>query len=78
MTDLVPYLANYGAVGVVLILILAGLLVPRPMYADKKEEASELKRALEAERARADAAVTAAAATRDLLLALRGEVHERT
>jgi hypothetical protein len=48
------------------------------MYTDKKEEAAEYKRALEAERARADAAVTAAAATRDLLLALRGEVHERT
>jgi hypothetical protein len=78
MSDVVAYLTNYGAVGVVLILIIAGVLVPRPMYTDKKEEAAEYKRALEAERARADAAVTAAAATRDLLLALRGEVHERT
>lgn len=78
MTELVPYLANFGAIGVVLILILAGLLVPKPMYADKKEEVAELKKALDAERARADAAVAAAAATRDLLLSLRGEVHERT
>jgi hypothetical protein len=73
-----PYLANFGAIGVVLILILAGLLVPKPMYADKKEEVAELKRALADERTRADAAVAAAAATRDLLLTLRGEAHERT
>ncbi len=78
MSALIPYLANFGAVGVVLILILLGLLVPKPMYQDKKEEVAELKKALDAERSRADAAVAAASATRDLLLSLRGEAHERT
>lgn len=62
-----------GVAGVFCILFILGLIVPRSALDDRKEENRELKAALAAERQRADAAVAAAATTRDILLALRRE-----
>jgi hypothetical protein len=76
LSSSVSLLINGGFAGVVLAiflyLIIGGHLVPGSVYKDKDEECKELKAALVAERQRGDAAVAAAAATRDLLIALRG------
>lgn len=72
-SSLVTVLTNAGPFGVVLVLIIFGVLAPRSAVEDRKEEIRELKAALAAERQRADAAVAAAATTRDILLALRRE-----
>ena len=77
LSALVPLLVNGGVAGVVLAifvyLVVAGHIVPGRVYDEKKEECEELKAALQSERARGDAAVAAAAATRDLLLAIGGK-----
>lgn len=70
---LITVLLNAGIAGVVLVLVILGILQPRSAVEDRKEEIRELKAALTAERQRADAAVAAAATTRDILLALRRE-----
>lgn len=72
-STLVSVLINAGVAGVVLVLFILRLIVPRSELDDRKEEIRELKAALAAERQRADAAVAAAATTRDILLALRRE-----
>lgn len=80
LTSLVPLFVNGGIAGVFLLifvwLIIDGHLVPGHIYRDKCEENSELKSALTSERGRSDAAVAAAATTRDLLLSIgkRGNV----
>lgn len=79
-TDILPLLYNGGTAAVILglfiYLVVAGHLVSGRTYeemkAECKAENEELKAALTSERARGDAAVAAAAATRDLLLALGG------
>lgn len=75
LSGLIPLLVNAGTAGVALAvflyLIVSERLVTGGIYRDKKEECEELKAALVAERARGDAAVAAAAATRDILLSLR-------
>ena len=77
MSSLVPFFVN-GGVAVVMLLVLGYLifvkreLVPGWVYRDKAQECEELKGALVAERSRSDAAVAAAAATRDVLIALQG------
>jgi hypothetical protein len=73
-TSLFPYIANGSIAIVVVILILAGVLVPGWMYKDLKKENAELKRALGSERTRGDAAVEAARTSRDVLLSLRGRL----
>lgn len=76
LSAIVPLLVNGGIAGVVLAifvyLVVAGHIVPGHVYDEKKEECEELKAALQSERARGDAAVAAASATRDLLLAIGG------
>lgn len=76
LSTLVPLLINGGVAGVILAvflyLVVAGHLVPGHIYQEKREECEELKAALGNERARGDAAVAAAATTRDLLLAIGG------
>lgn len=71
-SSLVPYLINGGVALVVFFLLGVGWLVPGWVYREKREENAELKVALDHERERSDAAVAAAAATRDVLLSLRG------
>lgn len=48
-----------------------GWIYPRSVVQDLKEENKELKEALEAERDRANTAITAATATRDVLTAIQ-------
>ena len=72
-STLVSVLINAGVAGVVVVMFILGLIVPKAILTDRKEEIRELKAALAAERQRADAAVAAAATTRDILLALRRE-----
>jgi hypothetical protein len=64
-------LISGGIAGVFCILFICGLIVPRSVVDDQKAEIKELKDALEAERDRANAAVTAATATREILAAIQ-------
>jgi hypothetical protein len=76
LSGLIPLLVNGGIAGVALAvfiyLMVGGHMVPGHIYQEKREECEELKAALASERARGDAAVAAAGATRDLLLAIGG------
>ena len=68
---LLTVLSSAGVAGVFCVLFIAGWIFPRPVVADLKAEISELKEALEAERDRANTAVTAATATKDVLTAIQ-------
>ena len=68
---LVNILTGAGVAGVFCVLFILGLIFPRSVVTDQKAEIAELKQALEAERDRADAAVAAASATRDILAAIQ-------
>jgi len=70
-STLVSVLTGAGACGVFCVLFVLGLIYPRPVVADKDREIAELKEALEAERDRANTAVAAASATRDILAAIQ-------
>jgi hypothetical protein len=76
LSALIPLLVNGGIAGVTLAvfiyLVVGGHLVPGRIYQERCEECEELKAALASERVRGDAAVAAAATTRDLLLAIGG------
>jgi len=72
VTGLVPYLVNGGMAAVIAAAFMAGLIYPRSIIEDKNQQIRELSSALALERQRSDAAVAAAAVTRDILLALRG------
>jgi hypothetical protein len=76
LSGVVPYVIDGGTSAVFfsifLWLMVSGLLVPGNRYDEKQRECEELKAALVSERARGDAAVAAASATRDLLLAIGG------
>lgn len=68
---LISVLTSAGVAGVFCVLFVTGLVFPRSVVTDLKDENRELKEALEAERDRANAAVTAATATRDILAAIQ-------
>lgn len=68
---LISILTSAGAAGVFCVLFVAGLVFPKSVVEDLKEENAELKEALEAERDRANASVAAASATRDILAAIQ-------
>ena len=68
-------LTGAGACGVFCILFITGLIVPRSVVTDKSAEIAELKEALAAERDRANTAVAAASATRDILAAIQLGQH---
>jgi hypothetical protein len=70
-TALLSVLSSAGVAGVFCVFFIAGLIYPRSVIADKNAEIAELKEALEAERDRANAAVAAASATRDILAAIQ-------
>ena len=67
---LITVLTGAGACGVFCVLFIIGAIFPRPVVADLKAEIAELKGAVAAERQRADVAVAAATATRDVMAAL--------
>lgn len=64
-------LTGAGACGVFCVLFIVGLVFPRQVVTDLKSEVAELKEALESERDRANASVTAASATKDILAAIQ-------
>ncbi len=68
---LTSILTTAGVAGVFCVLFILGLVYPRPVVADKDREIAELKDALEAERDRANTAVAAASATRDIMSAIQ-------
>lgn len=76
LSSLIPLFVNGGIAGVFLAvfvyLTVGGHLVPGHIYQERRDECEDLKAALASERARGDASVAAAAATRDLLLAIGG------
>lgn len=70
-SGLISILTGAGVAGVFCVLFIVGLIYPKPVVADKDRVIAELKEALEAERDRANAAVAAASATRDILAAIQ-------
>lgn len=70
-TSIATILAGAGVAGVWVICFLVGLIYPKSVVTDLKTEITELKQALGAERDRADTAVAAASATRDVLAAIQ-------
>jgi hypothetical protein len=64
-------LTGAGVAGVFCLLFVLGLIYPKGVVDDLKEENKELKEALSAQRDRSDSAVTAASATRDILAAIK-------
>ena len=68
---LITILTGSGACGVFCVLFVLGAVFPRQVVADLKTEIAELKEALQAERDRANTAVAAASATRDILAAIQ-------
>lgn len=71
-STLLPYIVNGGVALVVMGLMVTKHIVPGWTYDERTEELRELRAALAHERERSDAAVAAAAATKDVLLSLRG------
>ena len=74
-SSLILVLVNSGVAGVVAVLFVTGLIVPKSVASDLKDEINELKEALEAERDRANAAMAGAAATRDMLAAFQAGMN---
>jgi hypothetical protein len=74
-STLITLLTGAGVAGVFCILFITGFVYPRTVVTDLKAEIAELKEAVEAERDRANTAVTAASATRDILAAIQLGQH---
>ena len=70
-STLITILTGAGACGVFCVLFVTGLIYPRAVVADKDKRIAELEATLAAERQRGDAAVAAAAASRDVLVAFQ-------
>jgi hypothetical protein len=68
---LLSLLTGSGVAGIFCVLFIIGAIFPRSVLADKDAEILELKEALAAERDRANTAVAAASATRDILAAIQ-------
>ncbi len=75
---LVNVLTGAGVAGVFCLLFIIGRIFPRSVVTDLKQEIAGLKEALRAERDRADTAVAAATATRDVLAAIQLGQHMGT
>lgn len=68
---LITTLTGAGVAGVFCILFVLGFVFPRQVVGDLKAEIAELKEALASERDRANTAVAAATATRDIMAAIQ-------
>ena len=66
----VSALSNVGVAGIFLVLFLLGHVVPKSVVDDLRAERDALKSQVAAERDRAEVAVAAAQASRDLMAAL--------
>ena len=68
---LLSVLTGTGVAGVFCALFILGLIFPRSVVSDLKDEIRALKEENKAQRERADTAVAAASATRDVLAAFQ-------
>ena len=68
-------LVSAGTAGVFCVLFILGLNYPRSVVTDLKTENAELKRQLEAERERANAAVASLGTTTDVVRAIQAGIH---
>lgn len=75
-TDVASLLLTYGPLGVITGLLLMGYVVPKPFYTRLEKENDKLRQALDAERQRGDAGTQAAAASNQMLGALKQVVEE--
>ena len=73
-STLITGLLNGGIAGIFALLFILGIIFPKSVVEDLKEERDALKVEVEAQRERADTAVAAAQATRDLMAALQAGV----
>lgn len=71
---LLSVLTGSGVAGVFCVLFVLGWIYPRSVVEDLRAERAELNKRVEAERDRADAAVTAAQASRDVLQAIQAGI----
>lgn len=73
LAHIIPYFyTGAGFVGIFMVCIILRIFVPGWVDKERREEIKELKETVKVERSRADAAVAAASATRDILLSLKG------
>lgn len=70
-STLVNVLIGSGACGVFCLLFVLGLIVPKNVYDDLREENAQLKAERKAERDRADAAIAAVEASKNVLAAFQ-------
>jgi len=68
---IVPLITGSGVAGVFCALFVLGLVFPRSVVADLKAELAEVKADRDAQRERADTAVSAASATNNILAAIQ-------
>jgi hypothetical protein len=68
---LISILTSAGVAGVFCVLFIIGAIFPRSVVTDLKAEIAELKEDRDSQRDRADTAVAAATATRDILAAIQ-------
>ena len=73
-TQLATILTGAGACGVFCILFVCGLIYPRSVVEDLKKERDAERARANAHQERADAAVTAAQGTRDIMAALQAGI----
>ena len=71
---LLSVLTGSGVAGVFCVLFVLGWIYPRSVVDDLRAERAELVKRVEAERDRADAAITAAQASRDVLQAIQAGI----
>jgi hypothetical protein len=74
---LITLLANAGVAGVVIVLIVAGILVPKPYYTRLEEENKLLREGRDIDRQRASEAASTAGVTNQLIGALTNLATER-
>jgi len=72
---LLSILSSAGVAGVFCILFILGLVFPRAVVTDLKEENRELKADRDSQRERADAAIAAMQATRDVMAAIQAGIQ---
>lgn len=70
-TTVITTLVGSGVAGVFCILFILDVIFPRTVVNDLKEEVKELKEELVVQRERADTAIAALSASRDVIAALR-------
>jgi hypothetical protein len=74
-STLVNILISAGVAGVFCVLFIIGMIVPKSVITDLKAENRELKGEVEAQRDRADTAIAAAQAARDVMAALQAGIQ---